>query len=65
MKITNKNFYWHGNLKLYIPNNINKRNGKTFEFLNKKTFERENFLKENGFNIISIWESDYKNNLIK
>jgi hypothetical protein len=57
--------YWHGNLKLYIPNNINKRNGKTFEFLNRKTFERENLLKENGFNIISIWESDYKNNLIK
>lgn len=52
--------FWHGNPNKYNPNEINKVSKKTFGELYNKTLEKEKFLKENGYNIISIWESDFK-----
>jgi endogenous inhibitor of DNA gyrase (YacG/DUF329 family) len=52
--------YWHGNPKIYNKNDINKHNKKTFGELYKKTIEKENFLKNCGYNVISIWESDFE-----
>lgn len=34
---------------------------KTFGELYANTIERENLLKQAGFNIISIWEADFNN----
>lgn len=55
--------YWHGNPKKYNNNDLNINIGKTFGELYKKTLERENCLKELGYRLVSIWESDFlKNN---
>jgi hypothetical protein len=52
--------YWHGNPKKY-KFGINGVNKKPFTELYKKTIEREKILKENGYEIVYIWESDFKN----
>lgn len=54
--------YWHGNpnSKKYLPEAINHANKKSFGELYNKTMQREQELKDAGFNIISIWESDFK-----
>lgn len=55
--------YWHGNPKLYKPEDINKRSKVSFGELYNNTMIREKFIKEAGYNLVSIWESDF--NLIK
>lgn len=52
--------YYHGNPKIYNSDYLNKTTGKTFGFLYKRTLEKERLLKEAGYNVISIWEKDYK-----
>ena len=56
--------FWHGNPKVYNnnPNNINKANKKTFVELYQKTLAKEQILKSAGYNIVSIWESEFKIN---
>lgn len=51
--------YWHGNLERYNPEFLNKVCGKTMLELNAKTQKRLNELKEKGYTVHSIWESDY------
>ena len=51
--------FWHGNPNLYDTNDINKRNGKTFGELYQKTLEREQLIKELGYNLVIIWENDW------
>lgn len=51
---------WHGNPKIYNPDDINPINQKSYGELYKKTVEREKILKENGYKIISIWDIDFK-----
>ena len=51
--------YWHGNPELYNENEIHPLNKKTFGDLYNETIERENILKKQGYNLITIWESDY------
>jgi hypothetical protein len=51
--------YWHGNPEVYAPQKINAINKKTFEELYCKTIEKESTLKNAGYNVISIWESDF------
>jgi len=53
--------YWHGNPKVYKPNIINKTRNCTFGELYKNTINRELILKEAGYNLIIIWESDWNN----
>lgn len=54
---------YHGNPKVYKPNS--KPNyyfpNKTAKRLYKETKEREKQIKRLGFNLITIWESDYNN----
>lgn len=52
--------YWHGNPKTKDPEDINSNNGIKFGDLYQKTIERENTLKSKGYEIITIWESDFK-----
>jgi Zn finger protein HypA/HybF involved in hydrogenase expression len=59
--------YWHGNILLerYAADKINPRTGTTFGELNAKTMKKLDKLKEMGYNIVFIWESDYKAQLKK
>ena len=52
--------FWHGNPKIYNKNKINHRVGLTFGELYEKTLEKSNFIKDNGYNLIEIWENDWK-----
>lgn len=54
--------YWHGNLSIYKKNDLNKQNKKTFGELYNKTFEKLNKLKQMGYNVKYIWETDWKSN---
>jgi len=51
--------YWHGNPSIFNPDDINKRNKKTYGKLFEDTMKREQLIKESGYNLITIWESDY------
>ena len=53
--------FWHGNPKIYDRNAIHPLNKKSFGELYDETIKRENILKNNGFNIITIWENEYMN----
>ena len=51
--------FWHGNPNIYLSTNINKKNGKTFGELYKNTLNKEQHIREMGFNLITIWESEW------
>jgi hypothetical protein len=51
--------FWHGNPSKYKEDDINPISGKSFGYLLKKTIEKEDRLKELGYNLVSIWESEY------
>lgn len=52
---------FHGNPKVYQPNSRpHPYNKHTARYLYKKTKERENKIKELGYNLVVMWESDYK-----
>ena len=55
--------YYHGNPAIYDQNKINPTNYSTFGELYAKTLAKEQMLKDAGYNVISIWESDYKASL--
>ncbi len=52
--------YWHGNPKIYEPDFYNKNKDMTMGKAYQKTIERENKIKSLGYNLITIWESDYE-----
>lgn len=58
---------WHGNPKIYNENEVNKVNKKTFGELYNNTIKKEKFIKEQGYNLVVIWERDFDNliNIIK
>ena len=51
--------YWHGNPNKFISSEINKTTNCSFGELYQKTLEKENYIKNLGFNLITIWESDW------
>jgi predicted RNA-binding Zn-ribbon protein involved in translation (DUF1610 family) len=53
--------FWHGNLNIYPADFINPVNKKTMGELLKKTQERSTLIRDAGYNLVSIWESDWKN----
>lgn len=55
--------YWHGNPKKFKAEDINPSNNITFGELYERTIKRANIIKLAGYNIISIWEDDYKKSL--
>jgi hypothetical protein len=52
--------FWHGNPKIYDKNKVNPRNGLTFGELYNRTILKSNFIKDKGYNLIEIWEYDWK-----
>lgn len=57
--------FWHGNPSKYDPEDINLATGTTFKELYNKTIEKEQVLKQNGYEIISKWESDFEHENIE
>jgi len=51
--------YWHGNPNKFKSSDINARNKKTFGELYINTIKKEAELKSFGYNVISIWESEF------
>ena len=51
--------YWHGNPKLYNANKINKTVNCTFGELYKNTLLREEQIKDLGYSLVVMWESDW------
>ena len=51
--------YWHGNPERFDPNDIHPRVKKTYGELYTKTQERTEALKELGYTVIEMWESDW------
>lgn len=52
--------YFHGNLNVYSADKINHKSKETLGELYQKTMEREKLIKQAGYNIVSIWEYDWK-----
>jgi len=53
--------FWHGNPVNKKPEEINPVCNKTFGELNKKTKDKENIIKKNGYNYVCIWEDEWIN----
>lgn len=51
--------YWHGNPKIFNSNELNKTVGKTYSELYENTLKREQEIKDLGFNLEVMWESDW------
>jgi hypothetical protein len=51
--------YWHGNPNKFNPNELNKTVGKTYKELYEDTLKREQEIKNLGFNLEVMWESDW------
>jgi len=52
--------FFHGNPNMFNPNDINPITKTTFMELYKKTLEKEQNLMNDGYDVISIWESEFK-----
>jgi hypothetical protein len=52
--------YWHGDNRVFNHCDTNTCVGKTFGELYSKTIDRENKIKELGYNLVVMWEEDYK-----
>lgn len=52
--------FWHGNPKIFDKYKINPRVGLSFGELYRKTLEKTDFIKSNGYNLIEVWENDWK-----
>lgn len=51
--------FWHGNPKIYNPDKTNPLSKITYGKLYQNTLEKEKIFKENGYKIITIWESEW------
>lgn len=51
--------YWHGNPKIYSPDEINKNTKKSFGELYIGTLNKISLIESAGYNLIQIWESDW------
>lgn len=52
--------FWHGNPEIYDLNSINKKINETFGELYNKTMNKINTLHNMGYNIVYIWENDWR-----
>jgi len=53
--------FWHGNPARFDPQEINPVNKETFGALHKKTIRRLELLRKEGYNVVFIWEYDFRN----
>jgi hypothetical protein len=52
--------YFHGNPKLFNKDEFNELIKKTYGELYNETINREQIIKNNNYNVITIWESEFK-----
>jgi hypothetical protein len=52
--------FWHGNPARFNPKDINLRSKKSYGQLHKETFERIAILESAGYNVVYIWEKDFR-----
>ncbi len=52
--------YYHGNPKKFARDRINHRCGVTMGELYDRTMERHGWIRDAGYELVSIWESDWK-----
>ena len=50
---------WHGNPAIFNHNDTNPKTKKTYGELYQSTLIREKMLRDAGYTVISIWESDF------
>lgn len=51
--------YWHGNLKIFKPDDINEVAKKTFQQLYDETVNRFKILEQEGFSVVYVWRTDF------
>ena len=51
--------FWHGNPKIYKPDDMNNVSKKTMGTLYNRTINREQKIKDLGYNLEVMWESDW------
>jgi G:T-mismatch repair DNA endonuclease (very short patch repair protein) len=52
--------YWHGNPRVYDPEFMHQRRHRKMKTLYKETNYRDNRIKELGYNLVVMWEHDWK-----
>jgi hypothetical protein len=52
--------YWHGNPSKYPSQDINPSTGITYGEMYRNTIERLDAIRECGFNVVFVWECDWK-----
>jgi len=52
--------FWHGNPKIYDQESINPRVGVKYGSLYGDTLEKANVIRSKGYNLIEVWEADWK-----
>jgi hypothetical protein len=52
--------FFHGDPRFLNPTDINPINKKTYGELYRKTLEREQLIKNAGYNLVTMWEKDFK-----
>ena len=57
--------YWHGNPDVYPSDEINKTNKRTMGELYENTIQREQVLRDMGFNVVVMWESEWLKKKLK
>jgi hypothetical protein len=57
--------YWHGNPDKYKLNDINPTTQLTFGELYEKYIDKKKWLLNNGYNLVEIWENDWKQSQIQ
>jgi hypothetical protein len=53
--------YWHGNPSRYNSNDINPTSKIQFGVLYENTLDREQTIRDMGFNLVTIWQSNWRN----
>ena len=51
--------YYHGNPKIYKSNKLNPTANKTYGQLYQETLNREQRIKDIGYQVVSIWENEF------
>lgn len=52
--------YWHGNPDKFNPTDTNKCTKKTYAELYQTTIEREQQIRDLGYNLVVMWENDWR-----
>jgi hypothetical protein len=52
--------YWHGNPQRFHPDDMNVITKTTFGYLYKRTLNKRKLILDHGYNLVEIWESDWR-----